>query len=438
MTALHDFLDTAQDGYESQTALGGVEDHTSPDAHTTVDSHVRRGVGGTDSPQPTADTAANAAAAAALNFPTVQSSPDRQCRYGGGDSNQPQPTFCPAANSKAVAAPDLPSAQAETDGHQTRGAGDQATEPAHVALEVQEANGGFGPNQPTPPNGAAGSHTVTGGVGPNVPPPPKELTDSQEPSGGGGPILRDPTLALAADVVDDLERVKIANQNRLRTLTAQDEYGHGMSVDHPDVKRLAALVKALEDAEHQATLNLARVMRHHPLGEWVKNSKGVGEKQAARLLASIGDPYWNDLHNRPRRLRELYAFCGMSVVGAAAQSICESQGSVSGGAAPTKQRGERVTWSPDARMRLWLIASKTVMVGHGGPYRQVYDEGRLKYADAVHAEECKRCGPKGKPAQIGSPLSAAHQHARAIRLIAKAILRDLWTAAKNIHEGEQK
>lgn len=399
MTALHDFLDTAQDGYESQTALGGVEDHTSPDAHARDASHRTAGVGGTDSPQPIVAPKATDLAAAALNFPTVQSSPDRQCRYGGGD---------------------------------------QTTEPAHLGVESQIVGGGFGLNQPTPPNGAAGSHSVTGGVGPNMPPPPKQLTDSQEASGGGGPILRDPTLALAADVVDDLERVKIANQNRLRTLTAQDEYGHGMSVDHPDVKRLAALVKALEDAEHQATLNLARVMRHHPLGEWVKASKGVGEKQTARLLASIGDPYWNDLHNRPRRLRELYAFCGMSVVGAAAQSTYESQWSASGGAAPTKQRGERVTWNPDARMRLWLIASKTVMVGHGGPYRQVYDEGRLKYADAVHAEECKRCGPKGKPAQIGSPLSAAHQHARAIRLIAKAILRDLWTAAKNIHEGEQK
>jgi hypothetical protein len=399
VTALHDFLDTAQAYTDSHVGCGGVEDHTSPDAHTTVDSHVRRGVGGTDSPQPIVAPKATDLPAAAPNLPTVQSSPDRQCRYGGGD---------------------------------------QTTEPAHLGVESQIVGGGFGLNQPTPPIDDADSQRISGSVGPNVPPPPKQVPDSQTRSGGGGPILRDPALALAADVVDDLERVKIANQNRLRTLTAQDEYGHGMSVDHPDVKRLAALVKALEDAEHQATLNLARVMRHHPLGEWVKNSKGVGEKQAARLLASIGDPYWNDLHNRPRRLRELYAFCGMSVVGAAAQSTCESQRSASGGAAPTKQRGERVTWNPDARMRLWLIASKTVMVGHGGPYRQVYDEGRLKYADAIHAEECKRCGPKGKPAQPDSPLSAAHQHARAIRLIAKAILRDLWTAAKNIHEGEQK
>ncbi|HOW94831.1 MAG TPA: hypothetical protein PLF91_10110 [Mycolicibacterium fallax] len=438
MTALHDFLDTAHADYESQTENGGVEDHTSPGAHIPCDSQGLGGVGGTDSPQPIVAPKATDLPAAAPNLPTVQSSPDRQCRYGGGDSNQPQPTFCPAANSKAVAAPDLPSAQAETDGHQTRGAGDQATEPAHVGLEGQEADGGFGPNQPTPPSDDADSQSCIGSVGPNVPPPPKQLTDSQEASGGGGPILRDPTLALAADVVDDLERVKIANQNRLRTLTAQDEYGHGMSVDHPDVKRLAALVKALEDAEHQATLNLARVMRHHPLGGWVKASKGVGEKQAARLLASIGDPYWNDLHSRPRRLRELYAFCGMSVVGTGTNRSCDSQTPCGAGSAPTKVRGERVTWNPDARMRLWLIASKTVMVGHGGPYRQVYDEGRLKYADAIHAEECKRCGPKGKPAQPDSPLSAAHQHARAIRLIAKAILRDLWTAAKNIHEGEQK
>jgi len=239
---------------------------------------------------------------------------------------------------------------------------------------------------------------------------------------------------MCADVVDDLEKVKIANQNRLRTLTMDGEHGQGLTLDHPDVKRLADIVAALDAAEHQAVLNLQRVMRKHPLGEFVKNSKGIGEKQAARLLASIRDPYWNDLHNRPRKLRELYRFCGMDVVGTGAQDVVGNQVSVGAGVAPSKQRGERVHWSPDARMRLWLIASKCVMVGQGGPYRAVYDEGRIKYADAVHAQECKRCGPKGKPAEAGSPLSAGHQNARAIRLIAKAILRDLWTESKRIHE----
>ena len=247
--------------------------------------------------------------------------------------------------------------------------------------------------------------------------------DSHPASGGLGPILRDPSLALAADVVDDLENVRKANENRLRALTTAGEYGHGMTLDHPDVKRLAALVKALADAEHQAVLNLARVMRHHPLGEFVKNSKGIGEKQAARLLASIGDPYWNELHDRPRTKRQLQKYCGMDVVN---------------GVAPTKQRGERVTWSPNARMRLWNIASKCVVVGHGGPYRASYEAGRIKYADAVHSAECKRCGPKGGPAQPGSPLSAAHQHARAVRKVMKDILRDLWAEAQRLHIEAQE
>lgn len=399
MTATQDFLDTAHTCAVSQGVHGGVEEPDHPNAHTSNDS---------------------------------------QALVGVGVSNSPQPILLPKAIHRAAAALNFPDTLGRHDSHTSPGVGDQATEPAHRPRDGHATRGGFGTKQPTPPTPGTESHGSDGGVGLNEPPPPNHDAESHMPVGGGGPILRDPTLALAADVVDDLERVKIANQNRLRTLTAQDEYGHGMSIEHPDVKRLAALVKALEDAEHQATLNLARVMRHHPLGEWVKNSKGVGEKQAARLLAAIGDPYWNDLHDRPRRLRELYAFCGMNVVGTSAHSTGDSQSWIGAGSAPTKQRGERVTWNPDARMRLWLIASKCVMVGHGGPYRTIYDEGRLKYADTLHAEECKRCGPKGQPAQPGTPLSASHQHARAVRLIAKQILRDLWTAAKTIHEGETK
>lgn len=371
-----------------------------PAAHRTDDSHTQIGCGDSSSDQPIIGSKAIQAAADPLNFPDAQARNDSHEPFGVGELNLPQSIFDPNASECSAAATNFPDAQQWHDSHELHGAGDQAgTETTHPTHE---------------------SPKLTGGL---------------------GPILRDSTLSMAADVVDDLERVKIANQNRLRTLTTPGEHGHGLTVDHPDIARLAALVKALEDAEHQATLNLARVMRHHPLGAWVKNSKGVGEKQAARLLGAIGDPYWNDLHDRPRKLRELYRFCGMDVVGTSAQPPDESHTSLGAGVAPSKVRGEPVTWSPDARMRLWLIASKCVMVGHGGPYRAIYDEGRAKYADAVHAAECRRCGPKGKPAQPGSPLSAAHQHARAIRLIAKAILRDLWTEAKRLHdntEGESK
>lgn len=66
------------------------------------------------------------------------------------------------------------------------------------------------------------------------------------------------------------------------------------------------------------------------------------------------------------------------------------------------------------------------------PYGKVYIDGRAKYADAVHNHPCPRCGPIGKPAPAGSPLSDAHKHARALRLVAKAILKDLWREAARI------
>lgn len=361
-----------------------------PDTHGTTDSQLTNGVGDQNLPQPSESPEARSSAAAASNFPDAQCNNDSNVVSGVGDSHLPQPSQISEAINGMAAALNFPDAHTARESQPPIGVGDQTTETAQ-------------------------------GEG-----------DCQTPNGGLGPILADPTLSMCAEVVDDLERVKIANQNRLRALTDPELFG--LTLAHPDVARLAALVEALEASEHQAVLNLQRVMRGHPLGDWVKSSKGVGEKQAARLLASIRDPYWNDLHNRPRRLRELYRFCGMDVVGTSAHTAIGSQDDFGAGFAPSKQRGERVHWNPDARMRLWLIASKCVMVGHGGPYRAIYDDGRAKYADAVHTTECRRCGPKGKPAQPGSPLSAAHQHARAIRLIGKAILRDLWTEAKRIHE----
>jgi hypothetical protein len=66
----------------------------------------------------------------------------------------------------------------------------------------------------------------------------------------------------------------------------------------------------------------------------------------------------------------------------------------------------------------------------------VYDAAREQYAEAVHPTECVRCGPAGKPALPGSPLSAGHQHARALRRVSKEILRDLWLEARMVHTGE--
>ncbi len=254
-----------------------------------------------------------------------------------------------------------------------------------------------------------------------------EVSDPGQPAAipaatpSAGALLADPFLALAADMLDDLEKVRIANENRLRQLTRSEtdsdgeERGFGLDEAHPDVARFAALVHMQAQLEHQATLNLARMMRHHPLGPWMKSRKGIGDKQGARLLAAIGDPYWNTLHNRPRTVSELRSYCGW---GDAAKQ--------------RRQRGQKSNWSETARKRTWLIAAKCIMFADS-PYRAVYDATRARYAEATHQHPCIRCGPKNHPAEPGTPLSDGHKHARALRAVAKEILRDLWREARRIH-----
>lgn len=229
-------------------------------------------------------------------------------------------------------------------------------------------------------------------------------------------------LAFAADVLDDLERVRIANANRLRQLTRTatdsdgEDRGFGLSLEHPDVARLAALVLALKGLEHQAELNLNRAMREHPLGPWVSSTIGIGEKQGARLIASIGDPYWHP-DDRPRRVGELWSLCGYGDA-----------------KAQVRRRGVKANWSPDAKMRAYLVA-ESCMKQRTSPYRVVYDDVRNRYAEATHDEPCVRCGPSGHPADTGSALSDGHKHARALRAVSKALLLDLWRAARAVSDA---
>lgn len=266
-------------------------------------------------------------------------------------------------------------------------------------------------------------------------------------------------LTILSDALDDLERTRIANENRLRQLTRTEadsdgeERGFGLSLEHPQVSRLAEIVTSMQKLEHEATLNLQKTMRTHPLGPWVARTKGVGEKQGARLISIIRDPYWNDLHDRPRLVSELWAYCGLHVLPAAQSTPDAQAGSGGGGSkpgdadlspsgahfgpvgvAPSRQRGVKANWSQDAKMRVYLVAASCIKQS-SSPYRPIYDEARLKYETSIHQVPCKRCGPSGHPALPGSPLSKGHQHARAMRLVMKTILRDLWLESKELHEA---
>lgn len=230
-------------------------------------------------------------------------------------------------------------------------------------------------------------------------------------------------LAIQGELLNDLEGVRIANGNRIFAMLAPVEKG-GMGLDesHPGVRNSQTIGDVLQTAEDLSTKELRRILKATALHPWLKAQVGIGEKQGARLLAVIGHPLWrhdpitDEWH--PRTIAQLWAYCGYHVVK---------------GESPKRKRGEQGNWNTEARTRTYLIAESCVKQMHS-PYRAVYDEGRAKYAESLHDGECKRCGPSGKPAQPGSPLSAGHQHARAMRLMAKAILKDLWLAARDAED----
>lgn len=355
-------------------------------------------------------------------------------------------------------------------------------------------------------------HLVRAGRGPHSRPTTRRASPIGDSSGGANsdpaasrcappmtaPLL-DPTLSLAADVLDDLEKVRIANANRLGTLTRSTEdkdgevRGFGLPESHPDVKRLASMVQALEGLEREATKNLERVMRRHPLHGWAKAQRGVGDKQLARLLAAVGDPYirpdivredadGNETvePSRPRTVSELWAYCGLQVVhdypagqttndahaiaagrvpyspnghgsfvaqaGDAVggtpvptgdQRFREVQHGLVPGRAPKRAKGQRANWSTTAKTRTYLIAKSCI---------KQWDKTNCpmdEQGNVAHSDTCT-CSPfrvvydqrKTHTRSTHPEWTDGHRDNDATRVMGKEILKHLWRAARDHHNPE--
>lgn len=235
----------------------------------------------------------------------------------------------------------------------------------------------------------------------------------------------DDLLAIMADAVDDLERVRIAMENRYRALTSDyiegengGRFGKGFPDTAPEAQRFASIIGPLKQLEHQAVLELGRSLRAHPLGPWIKGTPGLGEKQAGRLLAAIGDPYWNDLHYRPRTVSELWAYSGYHVLD---------------GTAAKRAKGVKSNWSTIAKTRAYLCAESAVKAG----VRKLDDCDDTEGYDTEHRHAITRYGQKYLDRRTHTAVSqpewtAGHRHNDALRIVAKQILKDLWCAARDL------
>lgn len=271
-----------------------------------------------------------------------------------------------------------------------------------------------------------------------------------------GDLLYDPALYLLSSQLDAVEDLRKATENRLRqaTRSVEDKDGEirglGLPDNDPAVAATRTILEGLEKLEHATILDLQRAMRRHPLGAWQKRQIGVGEKQLARLLAAIGDPYWNTLHNRPRTVSELWAYAGLHTL-PHGQIAADTQSQIAVGNQPAgrapdqgardthgqlvrgaarRRKGQRANWSTEAKTRAYLIAESCTKQARS-PYREVYDKRRAATADKVHDRPCPQCNGAGKTDLITSPWRPGHQHADALRIVSKAILKDLWIAARD-------
>lgn len=166
-------------------------------------------------------------------------------------------------------------------------------------------------------------------------------------------------------------------------------------------------------SEKQAGASLRKAMKLHPLRPWAQATKGVGDQTLGRLIGTIGNPCWRkdeDDNWIPRSLSSLTAYCGLHVVG---------------GEAPKRTKGKQSNWNTQAKTILYLLAESQVKVR--GAYRELYDDYRKIHDGDLHTVSCNRC-----KAAVGEPLKPAHQNARAMRIISKAILRDVWREARDL------
>jgi len=288
-----------------------------------------------------------------------------------------------------------------TDGH--------SSSDTHVVSVVGEPNPATDDQSPADTHR---SHVVGGTLAANH--PTTQGTTPMSPASDGWLELR-----IWAEMFDDAQKARIANVNRAERGGAD-----------PDI--FGAHIAELTRTEHACRLAMRRTFRRvapKPIIEWQKATNGIGIDLLARLLGHMGNPRWATPHHWEgtgssrilitdppfeRTVGQLWQYAGHGAPGRKWKGMTADDLAAQG--------------SPMLKMLVHLNA-EACMKCMTSPFRLVYEQTRQAVADKVHTVECVRCGPSGKPAQPGSPWSPGHQHAHALRIVGKEILRDLWMVA---------
>ena len=321
--------------------------------------------------------------------------------------------YQPETHSLTVAGRHLPTDQCYPETHSTPVGGLHLTvSQEHPGIHQLGADGHHLPTDQdwleTQASSVGGHHLA---VPPNQPPTHHAQTQVQFGGDGWG------ELRICADLLYRAQQERIAVGNLLRT-SDRDLFGPHFA--------------QLEATEHAARLMLRRCYRRvvpTSLKALQKTEAGLGEDSFARILGHLGDPYIATPHwwegtgtNRTlmvgepyvRTIGQLWQYCGHGAPGRAAKGMT----------------AEQLAGLGNSTLKMLVHLQAEFCMKQKGRYRLLYEAIRSQVDDKVHSIPCVRCGPSGKPAQEGTPWAKGHQHAHALRVLGKELLRDMWLARR--------
>lgn len=174
----------------------------------------------------------------------------------------------------------------------------------------------------------------------------------------------------------------------------------------PDLEVVRIALEPLSNARHQVELAMKRIVRTLPIYAWAKTIHGFGELGLAVVLAEIQGIKARELsdYSTPGHL---WSRLGLAPHAGKAYSSWRRGGGLSA------EDWEDAGYSPGRLAQVFGVVTEPLLRAQtvsGGPYRAVYDRRRAA-ALITHPEWTK-----------------AHAHADGLRVMTKALLKDLWTA----------
>jgi len=171
-----------------------------------------------------------------------------------------------------------------------------------------------------------------------------------------------------------------------------------------DGKESAVIVEyrdRMHEIEKGIAKYLTRVLKEHPMGDWLIDVKGIGPVLGAALVSFI------DI-DRADHASSVWKFCGLSV-------------DPETGRSDRLKKGVKCSYSPFMKTICWKVGES--FVKSKGRYREVYDTSRVFYRDKFpeRIEEVKD-DKGGKRVKYND----GHIHAMSKRRAVKLFLSHFW------------